>query len=47
MRAALEKTIPGCVVLANRIPKTWVDYELYNSLVHNDEADEDNFEMLP
>lgn len=43
MRAALEKKIPGCVVLANCIPKSWVNYDLYNSLMHNDDINNDNF----
>ena len=38
--------MPGAVVLSNKIPKGYVDYELYNNLVYNEESVE-TYDMMP
>ena len=47
MTKALGDIIPGSTVVMNKIPKSYVDYELYNNLVHNEDENEKFFEMLP
>ena len=36
MSLAISKTCPGAVVIRNKIPKTWVNHEIYKGLVWND-----------
>jgi hypothetical protein len=43
---AIVALIPGAVVFGNKIPRSYVDYEMYNNLKYN--ADEtDTYNMIP
>lgn len=46
LELAIKKLIPEAIVLKNRIPKTYVDFDLYNNLVNNDNT-ENTFDLLP
>ncbi len=47
MRKALSDIIPGSVTFCNEIPKEYVEHDLYNNLVHNDDPDEMGYKMMP
>jgi hypothetical protein len=47
VQASITNLIPGAVVLSNKIPKEYVDYEMYNNLVYNEDAATTTYEMLP
>lgn len=38
---------PGVVVLRNRIPKEYVDYDLYNNLIPNTDDNFEFYDQLP
>jgi hypothetical protein len=44
---AISKTCPGAVVIRNKIPKSWVDHELYTGLVWNDDPNYKYYDMNP
>ncbi len=47
MAAKLHSTIQGAQVLTNKVPKTWVDYEIYCQLVPNSDNNEKAYMMIP
>ena len=34
-------------ILFNQVPKAWFEYDIYYSLIHNDNEEVDVFEMIP
>ena len=38
---------PGIKVLYNQVPKSWYDYDIYYSLIHNSSDEVDVFQMIP
>jgi hypothetical protein len=43
----INSTISGVQVLVNKVPKIWVDYEIYCQLVPNADINEPNYQMIP
>lgn len=44
---AIQKLIPDSTVYKNKIPKCYVDYELYNNLVYNDDNKVSTYDVEP
>ena len=34
-------------MLFNQVPKTWFNFDIYYSLIHNDDDELDVYEMIP
>jgi hypothetical protein len=45
--AKIQEQVPGCMVLVNEIPKSWVDYEIYCQLIPNTDSGTPNYRMIP
>lgn len=39
--------MPDCEVLVNKIPKAWVDYEIYCQLVPNNDPNDPHYQVIP
>ena len=39
--------VPDVQVLVNKIPKGWVDYEIYCQLVPNNDPNDPNYQIIP
>ena len=38
---------PNIKVLFNQVPKAWFKFDMYYSLIHNDDDELDVYEMIP
>lgn len=47
MAAKIHSTINDAKVLTNKVPKAWVDYEIYCQLVPNSDLNEKEYMMIP
>mmetsp|Transcript_10894 Transcript_10894/g.11029 ORF Transcript_10894/g.11029 Transcript_10894/m.11029 type:complete len:130 (+) Transcript_10894:140-529(+) len=43
----IQANIPEAEILINKIPKEWVDYEIYCQLIPNSEQNEPHYQMIP
>jgi hypothetical protein len=47
VQAKIKEYIPSSTVLINKVPKAWVDHEIYCQLVPNSDAGEPYYGMIP
>ena len=47
MAASISSMVPGSNVLINKVPKVWVDYDIYCQLVPNNDSAQPNYQMIP
>jgi hypothetical protein len=45
--AKIQSSIHDAQVLTNKVPKVWVDYEIYCQLVPNSDPNEKAYMMIP
>ena len=45
--ASIIEYVPGAEVLSNKIPKNYVNHELYCNLIYNEEQTMNHYEMIP
>ena len=43
----MQEYIPDSVVVLNKVPKEWVDFEIYCQLVPNDDPNDLYYAMVP
>ena len=45
--AKIQECTPGVVVEINRVPKEWVDFEIYCQLIPNSDPNISTYQILP
>ena len=43
----MKSVDPNIKVLFNQVPKPWFSFDIYYSLIHNDDEEVDVYEMIP
>ena len=47
MAEKIKAVVPGSVVFVNKVPKAWVDFDIYCQLVPNNDPNEECYEIVP
>jgi hypothetical protein len=45
--STIKSAVPDAEVLINKVPKTWVDYDIYCQLVPNNDPNQFDYHMIP
>ena len=47
MSSAIRELVPNVTVILNKVPKLWVDKDIFVQLIPNDDANNPLFDMIP